>query len=90
MAIEARVHSQALGDGQDDLPMSDGQADFRGNVQRRQQRPLLLADRCRLEVLLRAVGCINFVEFRSALGRRGRFPRCAEGQIPPAGGRCNF
>ena len=43
LAIEARMHSQTLGDGQDDLPMRDGRADFLGDVQRCQQRPLLVA-----------------------------------------------
>jgi len=42
-AIEARVNSQTFGDRQDDLPMSDRRANFFGDVQRGQQRPLLVA-----------------------------------------------
>ena len=35
-AIEPRVNSQPLGDGQDDLPMSDRRADLFSNMQRSQ------------------------------------------------------
>ena len=41
--IEACVNSQTFGDGQHNLPMSDGRADIFGNMQRSQQRPLLVA-----------------------------------------------
>ncbi len=39
----AGVQPKTLGDGQDDLPMRDGKTDFFGNVDRGQQRPLLVA-----------------------------------------------
>ncbi len=42
LAIEARVHSQTLGNGQDNLPMSDRSADVFSHVDRGQQRPLLV------------------------------------------------
>jgi len=42
-AIEAGVNSQPLGDGQHDLPVSDRRADIFSNMQRGQQRPLLVA-----------------------------------------------
>ncbi|MDA1055470.1 MAG: hypothetical protein O3C40_34150 [Planctomycetota bacterium] len=38
----ASVQPKTLGDGQDDLPLRDGKSDFFGNVDRGQQRPLLL------------------------------------------------
>ena len=60
LVIEARVHSQTFGDGQHDLPMSDRRADFFGNVQRGQQRPLLMArgyvHRCLQEKTIRPYG----------------------------------
>ena len=43
LAVEARVRSQTLEDDQDDLPMCDGRADLVSNVERGQQRPLLVA-----------------------------------------------
>lgn len=42
-AIESCVNSQTFGDGQYDLPMGDGRAVIFGNMQRGQQRPLLVA-----------------------------------------------
>ena len=51
LAIEASVHSQTLGDGQDDLSMCDGRADFFANVQRGQQRPFLVAAGTRAALL---------------------------------------
>jgi len=43
LPIEPSVQSQTLGDGQNDLSMRDGKTDFFGNVDRGQQRPLLVA-----------------------------------------------
>ena len=43
LAIEARVNSQTLGDGQHDLSVGDGRADLVGYVQRGQQRAILVA-----------------------------------------------
>jgi len=51
------VNAQTLGDGQHDLPMGDRRADFLGNVQRGQQRPLLVAGGTRA----RNVSSINAV-----------------------------
>ena len=51
LAIEASMHSQTFGNGQDDLPMCDGRADFFGNVDRGQQRPLLVARGTRAALL---------------------------------------
>ena len=50
-AIEACVNSQTFGDGQHDLPVSDRQADIFGNMQRGQQRPLLVAGRASATLL---------------------------------------
>ena len=43
LAVEPSVQPKTLGDGQDDLPMRDWKTDFFGNVDRGQQRPLLVA-----------------------------------------------
>jgi len=51
VTVEAGVNSQTLGDGQDDLPMCDGRTDFLANVDRGQQRPLLMAGRARASLL---------------------------------------
>jgi len=51
LAVEASVNSQTLGNGQDDLPMCDGRADFFGNVDRGQQRALLVARGTRATLL---------------------------------------
>ena len=59
LAIEARVNSQTLGDGQDDLSMCDGTADFFGNVQRGQQRPLLVARGAGGHRRAAMVGCLQ-------------------------------
>ena len=45
------MNAQTLGDGQHDLPMGDRSADFLGNVQRGQQRPLLVAGGARAALL---------------------------------------
>ena len=45
------MNAQTLGDGQHDLPMGDRRADFLGNVQRGQQRPLLVAGGARAALL---------------------------------------
>ena len=39
------MHSQAFGNGQDDLPIRDARADLFGNMDRGQQGPLLMAGR---------------------------------------------
>ena len=51
LAIEARVNSQTFGDRQHDLAMGDGRADLVGNVQRGQQRALLVARGTRAALL---------------------------------------
>jgi hypothetical protein len=51
LAIETGMQSKALGNGQHDLPMCDRKTDFFGNVDRRQQRPLLMAGRARATLL---------------------------------------
>ncbi|MDG2383441.1 MAG: hypothetical protein P8N76_17350 [Pirellulaceae bacterium] len=43
LTIEARVQPKTLGNGQNDLPMCDGRTDLFGNMNRGQQRPLLVA-----------------------------------------------
>ena len=59
LAIEARVNSQTLGDGQHDLSVGDGRADLVGNVQRGQQRALLVAGWAGGHRRAAMVGCLQ-------------------------------